>query len=584
MSVRGDDDGTRWAARPTLARGIRVAVFAAPVAAAVGVSSVAHLAVGAAGSRVEQAWHLALLIAVSTATLVLVDRIARRALPLATLLELSMLFPDRSPSRLAVAREAIRQRPVEEQLARVREAGADPAVAARQILGLVAAMRVHDRPTRGHAERVRMLTDLVAEAMNIPARDRDLLRWAAILHDIGKLRVPPAILNKPGKPTEAEWAVLRAHPEHGAQIAGALLPWLGEWGDVIIQHHERYDGTGYPSGLAGRGISLGGRIVAVADAYEVMTAGRPYRRPVSRVAAHRELVKWSGQQFDPAIVRAMVGLSAPRLRRAQGLLAWLSDIPMVATSYVPAATVARVVGAGALATGAATGVGLPTAVFAAADVPVPSNHGSVSSISSAASAAAGSTDGGTAGTSRTSNQADHRADVDGTADAATAATTVAITVANPRGKAAVAVPTTDPAQPASKKGNSSSNASPKSVSAKTVHKASPNSASVKTKKAPVKSTPVKGTPVKKAPVKKAPVKNAPVKSTPVKSTHTASPNNASVSNPSSTNQSGNAKKPKSSAVVATVTSTVTAVAGTVDTTVSTANGVGTGVGNGPKKK
>ena len=568
MSVRGDDDDTRWAARPTLARVLRVAVFASPVGAAVGVSSLAHLALGAAGSRVEQAWHLAVLIAVSTATLVVVDRVARRAVPLVTLLELSMLFPDHAPSRFAVARDAVRNRPVEEQLARVREAGADPAVAAREILGLVAALRAHDRPTRGHAERVRVLTDLVAEAMNIPARDRDLLRWAAILHDIGKLRVRPAILNKPGKPTDEEWALLRAHPAHGAQIAGALLPWLGEWGDVIVQHHERYDGTGYPSGLAGREISLGGRIVAVADAYEVMTATRAYRRPISRVAAHRELVRWSGQQFDPAVVRAMVGLSAPRLRRAQGLLAWLSDVPMVATSYVPAATVARVVGAGALATGAATGVGLPTAVFSAADVPVPSNHGSVSSISSAASAEAGSTDDVAASPGRTSNQADHRADVDGAADAATAGTTVEITVPNPHGKAAVAVPTTDPAQPAAKKGNSSSNASPKSVSAKSVHSASPNSASVKTKKASVRS--------------------APVKSAPVKSAHTASPNSASVSNPSSTNQSGDAKKPKSSAVVATVTSTVTAVTGTVDTTVSTAtgtgNGVANGVGNGPKKK
>jgi putative nucleotidyltransferase with HDIG domain len=545
-----------------------VAVFLTPVAAAVGVSSIAHLALGAAGSRVAQAWHLAVLVAVSTLVLILVDRLARRALPLAALLELSMLFPDGSPSRLAVARDAIRQRPVEEQLARVRDAGADPAVAARQILGLVAALRVHDRPTRGHAERVRMLTDLIAEAMNIPARDRDLLRWAAILHDIGKLRVPTAILNKPGKPTEQEWAILKAHPQHGAQIAGALLPWLGEWGDVIVQHHERYDGTGYPSGLAGRDISLGGRIVAVADAYEVMTAGRPYRRPVSRVAAHRELVKWSGLQFDPAIVRAMVGLSAPRLRRAQGLIAWLSDIPMVATSYVPAATVARVVGAGALATGAATGVGLSTAAISAADVPALSNHGSVSSLRSAAVVKEGSRAGG-AGSSGASNQAGHGKDLGGAAATATADTRVETTVPDPGSTAVVGVPTPDPAQPSSTKGGSSNNA--------LVKKASPKSASVK----------------------KTSRKSAPVKKTSPKRAHTASPNSASVSNPSSTNasstkRSDHAKGHKSSPVVGTVASTVTAATSTATSTTATStatstgtsvgNGVANDVANGPKKK
>jgi putative nucleotidyltransferase with HDIG domain len=372
-------ESSRWQRRSLGAGLLRVAVLCAPVLTSFGAAWAVQRALPPVGGHLDRLWHLGVLVAVSTVVLFVVDRLGRRLLPLVTLLDLSMLFPDRAPSRIKVAREAIRRRPIEEQLERVREAGADPGAVAREILTLVAALSAHDKPTRGHAERVRMFTDLLAEQLGVPHRDRDLLRWAAILHDVGKLRVPATLLNKPGKPTEEEWAVLKAHPTHGAEMAAGLLPWLGEWADVIVQHHERYDGTGYPSGLAGSGISLGGRIVSVADAYDVMTAARAYKRPVSRQAALKELVRFSGSQFDPQVVRAMVAVGAPRLRRAQGLAAWLADIPLVAGA-VPAATVARVVGAGALATGAVTtgvtAMALPTttpAVAAAASVssPVP---------------------------------------------------------------------------------------------------------------------------------------------------------------------------------------------------------------------
>lgn len=350
-----DETPARWQRRATWATAIRVAVFCAPILASVGAAWAVREALPPAAGLGAKAVHLAVLVVVSTAVLLLVDRVGRKALPLVTLLDLNMLFPDRAPSRVKVAREAIKKRPIEEQLARVRKAGADPGAVAREILTLVAALSQHDRPTRGHAERVRMFTDLLAAQMKVPARDRDLLRWAAILHDIGKLKVPATLLNKPGKPTDEEWELLKAHPSHGAEMAEALLPWLGDWGDCIVQHHERYDGTGYPSGLSGAQISLGARIVSVADAYDVMTAARAYKRPVSRAAALEELVKWSGRQFDPEVVRAMVAVGAPRLRKAQGVVAWLADVPLVATGSVPAATVARVVGAGALATGAVTG-------------------------------------------------------------------------------------------------------------------------------------------------------------------------------------------------------------------------------------
>ena len=206
-----------------------------------------------------------------------------------------------------------------------------------------------------------MFTDLLAEEMTDPASATATCsggpRSCTTSASCG---CPTTLLNKPGKPTDDEWVVLRAHPAHGAEIAGALLPWLGEWGAVIVEHHERYDGTGYPLGLAGREISLGARIVSVADAFDVMTAARAYKRPVSRAAAlpragavlrHASSTRWWCARWS--------SVGAPRLRRAQGVLAWLADLPLVATASVPAATVARVVGAGALATGAvAGGVGL----------------------------------------------------------------------------------------------------------------------------------------------------------------------------------------------------------------------------------
>jgi HD-GYP domain-containing protein (c-di-GMP phosphodiesterase class II) len=346
-----DDLTNRWARRPALARTLRFLVFGAPVVASIVAAMLTRRALPPTSGALGLLGVLAALLAVSGATLLVVDNLARRLLPLVLLLDLRMLFPDRAPSRLRVAREAARRRPIDEQLRRIAKAGGDPSAVAGEILSLVAALSRHDRPTRGHAERVRLFTDLVAEQLRLPARDRDLLRWAAILHDIGKLRVPSDLLNKPGKPTTEEWATLQLHPAHGAEIASALVPWLGQWGDVIIQHHERYDGTGYPLGLQGPEISVGARIVAAADAFDVMTAQRPYRRPVSRQAALAELVRFSGTQFDPVVVRAMVSVGAPRLRRAQGILAMIADTHWLASETVPVAVLGRAVGAGALATG-----------------------------------------------------------------------------------------------------------------------------------------------------------------------------------------------------------------------------------------
>jgi HD domain len=188
---------------------------------------------------------------------------------------------------------------------------------------------VHDRQTRGHSERVRVFADLIADEMHLSDGDRARLRWASLLHDIGKLVVPPEILTKPAALNDVEMSAVRRHPEEGEKLIGPLRAWLGEWGDAVVQHHERYDGTGYPHGLAGDQISLAGRIVAVADSYEVMTAARPYRKSISVSAAREELVKCSGTQFDPMVVRAFLNISMGRLWRVVGFGSWVAQLSLL---------------------------------------------------------------------------------------------------------------------------------------------------------------------------------------------------------------------------------------------------------------
>ncbi|MGH2589550.1 MAG: HD-GYP domain-containing protein, partial [Actinomycetota bacterium] len=135
------------------------------------------------------------------------ERIARRFLPLATLLKLSMLFPARAPSRFKVARRAGSIRQLEDLSG--PDADGDAGRAAEAILTLVAALGAHDRRTRGHAERVRVYTDMIADELELPEFDRHRLRWSALLHDIGKLSIDASILNKADPLTAEEWSVLR---------------------------------------------------------------------------------------------------------------------------------------------------------------------------------------------------------------------------------------------------------------------------------------------------------------------------------------------------------------------------------------
>jgi HD-GYP domain-containing protein (c-di-GMP phosphodiesterase class II) len=135
----------------------------------------------------------------------------------------------------------------------------------------------------------------------------DLAR-GALLHDIGKIGVPDAILRKPGRLTEAERRQMQRHPEIGYRVI-ADIPSFAQAAEIVLHHHEFYDGRGYPNGLAGDDIPLGARIFAVADALDAMTCDRPYRRAMSRAQALAEIARCRGSQFDPRVVDALLSMS-----------------------------------------------------------------------------------------------------------------------------------------------------------------------------------------------------------------------------------------------------------------------------------
>jgi HD-GYP domain-containing protein (c-di-GMP phosphodiesterase class II) len=138
----------------------------------------------------------------------------------------------------------------------------------------------------------------------MPAGDIALLEFAARLHDLGKLAVPDTILQKPGPLDEAEWEIMRRHPEWGAEMVSSV-PGLERLGLLVASHHERWDGSGYPDGLAGEAIPMASRVISVCDAYEAMVSRRPYRASLSTEAALGELTAGAGSQFDPSVVAAV---------------------------------------------------------------------------------------------------------------------------------------------------------------------------------------------------------------------------------------------------------------------------------------
>lgn len=176
---------------------------------------------------------------------------------------------------------------------------------------MVTAVDNKDSYTRRHSDEVTGYALAVAEALGLSEGSQRVVRVAGLLHDVGKIGIPDRILRKPGPLTAAEYDIVKGHPTLGETIVAAM-PDLEEICAAVASHHERYDGTGYPQGLANGEIPLIGRILAVADAYSAMTTDRPYRRALTRQEAVAELRACAGTQFDPEIVAAFIRwLGAP---------------------------------------------------------------------------------------------------------------------------------------------------------------------------------------------------------------------------------------------------------------------------------
>ena len=174
---------------------------------------------------------------------------------------------------------------------------------------LLGMLRARDHETEGHSERVVGGTLALGRHLGLAGAALEALELGAILHDLGKVGVPDAILHKPGPLTDAEWAEMRRHPAIGHELTArdpALLPAA----PIVRHHHERWDGTGYPDGLGGATIPLGARIFTLADTFDAMTSDRPYRAGLAPAAAVAEIAAQAGRQFDPAVVAAFLELAA----------------------------------------------------------------------------------------------------------------------------------------------------------------------------------------------------------------------------------------------------------------------------------
>jgi putative nucleotidyltransferase with HDIG domain len=178
----------------------------------------------------------------------------------------------------------------------------------RTVAAIGAAAEIKDPYIRGHQQRASRWAAALAERMGVsPDEVRDI-RIAGLLHDIGKVTVSEGILNKPGKLAEEEFAKIKEHAALGAMMIISEVEGLQRLVPIVRHHHERFDGKGYPDGLAGEEIPLEARIMSVVDVFDAMTHDRAYRKALTREEAIAELERGAGTQFDPAVVEAFLAL------------------------------------------------------------------------------------------------------------------------------------------------------------------------------------------------------------------------------------------------------------------------------------
>ena len=190
------------------------------------------------------------------------------------------------------------------------------------------AVDAKDACTCAHSEEVAVISQILAMRLGYSPREAEVIHVAGHLHDIGKIGVPDAVLKKPGPLTDAEWRLIKRHPVIGADILRPVKALGGKGGiaDIVLHHHENYDGTGYPDGLAGRSIPMGARIITVADSLSAMLQPRPYKTPISFAQAGEDIVRHSGRRYDPRVVEAFIACAGqirdwlPTLNRSIGIL------------------------------------------------------------------------------------------------------------------------------------------------------------------------------------------------------------------------------------------------------------------------